>query len=248
MTDSELFSQTIENQESDTVLGQPSESKYANWTVEALVKKAEAADNHITTLESEAKLYRKSEQDENALREVLSKLDHLNKPSGMESPSFGVNNPPLSQPNPGDTVTKDDVLNMVKTSLEQTQKQTLAKNNVEKVRTELKKAWGDNYQNILTQKVRDLGVDQSYLESTAEQYPDAFLRLVLGQNDKSTSNPNIHVPPTSSTSAPAHNVSGSETYKDFKAQYKANPALLADPAFNKRMHEAAQRLGDAFYK
>lgn len=230
MTNTELFGEvTIEP------------SKYASWDVEALRKKAEAADDHIKILEVEAANRRDSEKTNATLEDVLKKLDMVNQtPAPYTLPV--VNPTPVTSSPQGEQITKSDVLNI----LDQKQKELQAKANVERIKSELRKVWGDNFSTKLTEKSTEIGVNQDFLASMAEQYPDAFLKLVL--ETKSTSNPNVHVAPSTMGTPTGSLQFVGETRKDFKAAEKANPALIHDAGFQRRKHEAAARLGDAFFK
>jgi|SRR5688572_242898 len=234
MTDNNLFENT------------PQPSKYDSWDIEALKKKAEAADNHIATLEEENKNYRGEKQTDARIEEVLARLDQLKQTSPFTNPPITQVNQTEQRHVPTAEVTKEDVLKLVSTTLEQKQKENQVKANVERIHKELKQAWGDNYKTILSNKAREMEVNQDFLISMAETAPEAFLKLVLDKNK--LTNPNVHVPPSSSAvhMPGVGNMSG-ETYKDFKKAMEASPHLRSDPVFNRRMHEAAERLGNAFY-
>lgn len=235
MTDSELFT----NESEDNTLA----SKYAEWDKEALLKKAIAADNHIKTLEEEARNYKEDSKTEQTLQEVLKRLDNTYNASTNYTPTEEYQ--PSEQPSSGDQVSKEDILNLVNTSIEKKQKESLAKANVEKIRNELKRNWGDTYPQKLSDRAKELGVNQTFLESMAENYPDAFLNLVLPKSD--SSNPNVHVPPSNTRSTSSFSNTEGETYKSFKKMEQENPRLRHDPAFQRRKLNAAERLGDAFY-
>jgi hypothetical protein len=234
MTDNNLF----ENTNTPT-------SKYDSWDIEALKKKAESADAHIATLEEENRTFRDRGQTEARIEEVLARLDQLKQQPLPNPPINPVNNTDQRHV-PAAEVTKEDVLKLVSTTLEQKQKENQVKANVERIHKELKQAWGDNYKSILSTKAQEMSINQDFLISMAETHPDAFLKLVL---DKSKlANPNAHVPPSSNAvHVPNVGTMTGETYKDFKKAMEANPNLRTDPTFNRRMHEAAERLGQSFY-
>ena len=247
MTDTSIFNNsesqtnTQSNESNDSQLIN-TQSKYSSWNTEDLVKKAEAADAHINKLETENSDYRKNDA---TLQEVLQKLDQSNAATSQNNPSTNTNQY-QERSNSSETVSKEDIEKLVSISFDRKQQESLAKRNVETVRTELKKVWGDNYSQKLTERAQELGVEQSYLESTAENYPQVFLKVILGEN--STSNPNTHVAPTSTQTSPVLTTPGNFTrYKDFSKMMKEKPELLSDPMFNRQMHEAAQKYGKEFY-
>lgn len=234
MTDNTLFETT------------PQTSKYDTWEPDALKKKALAADDHIATLENELSTLRSANSTDARIQEVLQKLDQLSTNSYQNQSSTTVNQ--TAERNvPTAEVTKEDVLRLVSTTLEQKTKENQVKENVAKVHRELKAAWGENYKNILSTKAQEMGVNQDFLASMAETHPDAFLKLMVDKNK--LANPNVHVPPTTiQINTATGPLTIGDTWKDFSKAMKDNPNLKHDPAFNRRMHEAAQRLGDSFYK
>lgn len=226
--------------ENDGTTNTETTTKYDAWELEALKTKAMHADNHIKTLESEMSLLRENKNTEAALQEVLKKLDQANQPP-ENNLNLG-NNQTLERINSSEQLTKQDVLGI----LEQKQKELQAKANVDTVKTELQKVWGDSYTSKLNEKSKQLGISQDWLASVAETHPQAFLKIVLDAPPNDTSR-NVHVPPGSTGSNRIGTITGGETQKDFRAQEKANPRLIHDVAFQTRKHAAAQRLGDAFF-
>ena len=96
-------------------------SKYASWTLEDLVKKAEAADIHINTIEHENRLYKEANETTNKLDELLEKLDPANN-SSLNYQNPPVNNSGNHSGNTSEVVTKELVLDMVSKALENNQK------------------------------------------------------------------------------------------------------------------------------
>lgn len=232
MTDTTLFGETPP----------VTETKYDTWDVEALRKKAEAADNHIRTLEEEARNYRATQTTNATLEEVLKKLDTVNQPPAVYTPPV-VNNPPVVNISQSEHISKQDVLNI----LEQKQKELQAKANVDSVKQELQKVWGDDFSLKLKEKSKQLSVPQDFLASMAESHPSAFLKLVTEGN--ANTNPNVHVPPASTirTKEGIQPFAG-EKMKDFQKAMKENPHLRSDAEFQKRMMLTAERQGASFFE
>ena len=230
MTNTELFGETI----TETT------TKYETWEAEALRKKAEAADNHIKTLEEENKNLRENYKNTATLEDVLKKLDMVSQPPVSYQPA--VVNPTMLEPKTqSEQLTKQDILNIY----EQKQKELQAKANVDQIKKELLKAWGENFSSKLSERSKEIGVNQDFLANMAENYPEAFLKLIL--EPKTVTNPNSHISPSTVRSPTTPTLTG-ETRKEFRTAEKANPALLSDPVFQARKHAAAQRLGDAFFR
>lgn len=216
--------------------------KYDTWEPDALKTKAINADSHIATLEAENAELRKYKETDAKLQEVLARLDQVNQL--QNTPPNSSINQTSERPSSSEQITKADIEKLVSMSIEQEQKKNSVKSNVDKVESELIKAWGVDYKKSLNSRATELGVAKDFLGSMAENYPDAFLKLVL--EDKRPTNPNAHVPPSSATTVQQY--SGTENWNYFKTQMKTNPALRSDSAFQNRMAAAAQRLGDSFYR
>lgn len=243
MTDNALFSSNEQTNVQESTLTE-NKSKYTEWSVEDLIKKAEHADAHISTLEKEMGSFRKQEE---TLQEVLRRLDQTNNTQQNTDPNTFANPHQERSNSQGSTLTQEDVDKLVSMSFDRKQKETIAKQNVEKVRSELKKTWGENYGDKLTNRMRELGVDQKYLESMAENYPGLFIETVLSKVIPS-GNPNIHTPPSSSATPPKGMEVGNMTkYSEFKNLEKQNPNLRHDAVFQQRKLEAAAKHGSSFY-
>ena len=238
MTNSELFENPSDNE--GTI-----ENKYANWTTEDLIKKALSADEHIKTIEKENALYRDSRNTDERLKEVLQKLDNIKTESTATNyQSNNEGNNPWPTTSSSTSISLEEVKKLIDTSISETQRQSQAKANVEKVRAELQKIWGDTYPDKLKSRAKELGVEQSYLESMAEQQPNLFLKAVI-PTSTSTSSPNTHVPPTNTVNPTG--INSGDKYSDFSRMMKENPSLRSDPNFRKRMEEAAVKHGDSFF-
>lgn len=231
MTDTSLFETT------------PTTSKYDNWDVDALKNKAISADNHINTLQSELAELRNSKTSDAKMEELLNRLTEISTPP-QNTASNVVNHTTERVPG-APVVTTEDIETLVSKSLEKKQKEDLSKQNVAKLHRELKAAWGDNYRSIMTNKAQELGINQNFLASLAETHPDALLKLVLDK--PKSSDLNTHVAPPSVLNTRAGQVQLGTTYKEFSKAMKDNPSLRSDPNFIARMHEAAERHGEAFY-
>ena len=238
MTDSELF-----NSDSNLTEKESNENsittKYDSWDKEALIKKALNADQHIATVEAENANYKNSQKTDETLKEVLKALETRPQefvPSEVNQAS--------QQSNPSENLSKKDVETMVSTLVEEKERKLQAKTNVNYIKSKLKEIWGEDYKSKVSSRVTELGIPQQYLEGLAESHPDAFLKIVL---PSSPSSPSSFSPPSSTVSV-KDNVFKGETYKEFRAQEKANPNLLYDGKFQRRKFEMAKKLGDDFYK
>ncbi len=230
MTDTSLF-ETTPN------------TKYDSWDVDALKRKALAADEHINTLTSELAEIRSGKSTDAKMEELLNKLTELSRPSNPSVTSTVVNHSTERTPD-GNSFRAEDIDALVSSSYEKKQKETEAKNNVARLHKELKAAWGDNYRSTMTNKARELGVNENFFAKMAEDNPDLLLKIVL---DKPRSDLNSHTPPSTVVNTRAGSIQVGNTYKDFKKAMKDNPSLRTDPDFVAKMHEAAERLGDSFY-
>lgn len=221
------------------------QDRYSSWDLDALKRKATEADNHIELIEAENKHLRELAKTNTTMDEVIARLDLLNlqTPPNFQ-PTTPANNA-AERNNSLDVVTKTDVATLVAQTLETLQKENSAKDNVSKVRQELTKIWGDNISTKLKEKATELNISERFLAQVAESSPTAFLKLVL--EDKPTTNPNTHTPPSTTFRAIPSQDQPLTTWKQYSKAMKDTPHLRHDPIFQRQLHETAEKQGASFW-
>lgn len=219
--------------------------KYDSWDLDALKRKAEAADEHIRAIESENRALRESSDTSTTLEEILERLDQSKSTPPNFLPSTGANQPPSERTSSSESIKKEDVAAMIAAALDNNQKQSLAQSNVNTVKSKLAEVWGADYQKKVTEKAKEINIPQDTLSALAETSPAAFLKLVL--DEKPVTNPNSHLPPSTMVRALPNQSKPMEKWSDFSKAMKENPSLRMNASFQKLLHETAERIGSAFY-
>lgn len=199
-------------------------------TVEDLAKAAVFKENHIKTIEGENASLR---NENTALKQVKSveapKTDEtVIQPTAVSTPEV-------------------DLDKKIRESLEQAQRENLAKANITEVENHMISVYGtkEKAAEVIQAKANELGVSPAFLQSMAAQSPNGFYKLV-GLENKPAVSPAapksvVNSASTSSTAEPAH-----KTYKWFVKTY-GNPMKWSE-SINNQVHSAVFELGeDAFY-
>lgn len=217
-------------------------SKYDSWDLDALKKKADMADAHISTLERENASYRENTTTTTTLEEILEKLDQTRTNPLSFTPSMVETKSTAERPS--SSPSKEELASIVEAIIENKQKKTLAQQNVEQVRQSLEKTWGNDYKLRLAERSKQLNMSQDFLASMAESYPSVFLKLIT--EDQKT-NPNAHLPPNTQSRPTLTLDQPMNTWAQFSKAMKDNPRLRQDSSFQRRMHDTAEKLGDNFF-
>lgn len=221
-------------------------SKDGKVDEDALAKAKAESDAFIERLKQEAAGLREELTKRTSFDELLSRLEQK-----TSSEDTSVNHTPQTKTNddiPNKAMSNEAIEEIVtKTLSKETQKASQVKN-VNEVRSELKKAWGNDFANKLKQITEDLEISQEDAGLMAAQKPKAFLRLVLG------STPTQQAPstaPPSSSFRQTTTVTTGKNYSYFKKMMDdPNPRVRNEywsPRIQNEMHRLAQQLGDSFY-
>lgn len=211
---------------------------------EALAKGKLEGDRHITTLEAELATLRTELNKRKTLEEVVEQIK-----SARVQPDSGNNQKPIVPETPSDAGinNKDDILKLVNQTINQQKTIDQARLNVETVRSELHKVWGDAYPEKLAQATKELEVSKEFLASMAETNPKAFLKVVQGAVPPRAGDPNISSPPRNSATPSANNlVQG--TFKTYMEEQKKNPKLRYDRDYQAKLHREALENPDHFFR
>lgn len=211
---------------------------------EALAKGKLEGDRHITTLEAELATLRTELNKRKTLEEVVEQIK-----STRVQADIGNNQTPVVHETPSDTGinNKDDILKLVNQTINQRQSIDQARHNVETVRSELTKVWGDAYPEKLVQAAKELEVSKEFLASMAETNPKAFLKVVQGAIPPKVGDPNISAPPRNSATPSASNlVQG--TFSSYMDEQKKNPKLRYDREYQAKLHKEALANPDHFFR
>jgi hypothetical protein len=216
---------------------------------EELAKGKWESDNHIKNLEKELDGMRKELETRLTMEKFMTELEKKNaiKPLG--------DNPPLSDEESNENVPKttsglkqEDVERIISDKMTEAQKQASKKRNVDYVASELKKTWGNDFQNKLLSKAEELSVGTEFLTDLASNHPQAFLRLVGADGSNRTTN-DVHTftPPKTSVTGTFGVNSNVKNFAYYEKIRKENPGKYWTIAVQKEMHEASKHV-DKFYQ
>lgn len=195
MDQNDLFTADDTTVSFDQLVGEG--KRYANGDI--LAKSKIEADKAIKLREQELAELRAELNTRLSLEEFLAKTSANVSTQG--------NNPPVEQTpqkvEATPSVSKDEVMNLVREALSTEKTKQTVSQNVDSVRSTLQKQWGNNWNKHLEDKVTELGIGKEFLSDIAGRSPQAALALlgVSSQENKKPTNPNAGMPPQSGMSA-----------------------------------------------
>lgn len=193
-------------------------------------------DAHIGTLESELADLRADARARASLEELIN--------SARQAPPAQTrkDEPQVPQTIPEDLETR------VQTILSNERAKANKESNLEKVRSALTAKYGEDYNAILQETARSLGVAEKWIADMAASAPDGLLALV--QKTKGEARPGApSAPPASSVdTSKAFNQGTKKNYAYFDAIRKADLNKWLSRAVQGEMHDEAVRQGGSFYE
>lgn len=210
-------------------------------SVEDLARGKAEADAHIARVQAEAEGLRTELRNRARLGDLVDQLANLPKNPPADPPAH----PPT--PDAGDSLDPAKVQQMLNDLLTQREQQSVTDRNLNTVKTELVKAFGPGYADILASKANSLGLTKEALNDLAAKSPQAFFTLV-GVNPGASPAPSGFTPPASShrtSGLPEGNVERNKAYYD-KIKL-TNPVLYWDSKTQNQLHRDAMRLQERFF-
>lgn len=209
-------------------------------TPEDLAKSRKEADKFIEQLKAEKReKERLLSEKEKELLELKASREfdrELNKDDDADPSEVSVN-----------SIDIDTLKDTVNDLLSQRETETILQSNLKKAETLLVDSFGNKElaKKAFEDKATDLGLSVKELQRLAASSPKAFGKLFeIGQEQNSYSSRGSDIN-TSAFSKSSKIVENSHAW--FKAQEKENPKLLRDNSWSIKKHNAAQKLGEAFF-
>lgn len=207
-------------------------------TVEDLAAAKIESDNFIEQLKREGAELRTELQSRPTVdrsQEILDRLEALKKEPVTERP-------PIT-PEPERTEVKTLSLADIERVLNEREQKKSAQANIEQVKAELSKKYGDQWSTHLKSTAEKLGVGAAFLDSIAAQSPAAFFRLI----GESASSETLFTPPASTVSPGFTPTAGTHQPKSYYEKLKATDKkkYLSAEVQNK-MYKDAMALREAF--
>jgi len=238
----DLFGQQTHGQNVDYLQELVGEGKKFK-DVSALAKGKFEADQTVEVLKSrldemrEDFLRLKEESEGRARLEDL--VDQLSRQStSSETNTTNANGDSRPQLDP------DKVKSLIVDTLQQTREQEKQQENFNTVMDTLKERYGDSYQNVLKERVEELGLTPEYVNEQARKFPKALMRT-LGL-DQPVQQDVFQAPPRSNQRGDFSPTVPKRTWSYYQKMKKENPRLYWEPKTTNQMMEDMKTLGDAF--
>lgn len=203
----------------------------------ALAYAARKKDEHIRNLEMEQEELRKELQKRLTLEDFVDKMK--NSSTQQPQPRTPSN---ADQPNPSERVDNsikpEDIAKLVDEKLQARLRGIEENENLDKVKKELMKHWGNDYQAKLKIAAQQLEVSEAFIDNLGKTHPDALLRLLEIRESKGSE---YTAPPRGGvTPSPANpNNLGERDWKYFEKLRKENPSLYFSRKTQTEIHRLA---------
>lgn len=243
----------VQNSVLDSLVGEGKKFK----DVEALALGKKESDEYIARLIQEKDDLRRELSTRVSLEDFLktnNKPPVSNNNAGNPNPN-PIGGERLSGATDTDkgSLSKDDVLSLVREALSVEQTKAARATNIKQARQKLVDVWGANdWATKLKETGKQLGIGEDFLQDIAARSPHAFLELVGANkqsNQSNQSNPNAAVPPASSSRGPVE-IDHDPNVRDnryWSKMLKDNPNEYFSQRMTIQRHKDALRLGDGFF-
>jgi len=163
------------------------------------------------------------------LIEEYKSLASTEKPTGKE----------VTQPAPK----PDDIRKLVSEEVTQLRRQDQERINLDSVQAKLKEQLGDNFSNIVRERIRNIGLSEQDFHDWARKSPTAVLNAIgINENTKKET---FQAPPqTSRTFKPV--TEQKRTWSYYQELKKSNPKVYYDKSIMNQMLADAEALGPQF--
>ena len=137
-----------------------------------------------------------------------------------------------------------DIESLVEQTLKKRELESVAKNNIAVVESELEKAYGTEAAAAVQQKANELGLPMSELQGMASKSPSAFMQLM----GKSAPVSSPLVQGSIRTEGSTMQASSDKDFGFYQRLRKENSTLYYKPSTQRAMMADADRMGDKFYR
>lgn len=217
-------------------------------TTKDLAKAKAQSDAFIEQLKNENKVAREAAA---RLQEELKTQKTLKEFMDQIAPSNNRNSqPPAKEPNnEGENeVTTESIKQLVEQTIASRSAEQQGQVNLDNVKKQLIQTYGNQYENILRQRTKDLGMSEQEMTNMAMKQPKAFLALVSPSIEKTT---DIFNTPRSSLNTEALRLNGGQVknWSYYEKIRKTDQRKYFEPSMHNEMMKQLEQLGpDEFYK
>lgn len=213
---------------------------------EALAKGKWESDNYAARLEAELAEARSEIQTRITLEDAIREIKATGQAQAPSNSQAHQPSEPAPQANAPKQLSQDELDALLEAKLNKRQEQDLATRNLEQVRSELARVWGNSSKANLEQKVIELGVSREFLDAMAARSPKAFMKLVGIEGAASAQAPDF-TPPRPSINSPLGNPSGTKNWAYFQKMLRDDPKQYHDKKTQLEIYKLAREQGEKFY-
>lgn len=214
-------------------------------TPQDLARGKQEADLYIETMKSRmdemrADYLRVMEENKAkaTLQELIDQAKSAQQEPNRENPNANIVEKPGIDPK--------DLDSLLDTKIKAREAEIKRQENYDIVRKKLEERFGPNFQRSLKEQVRNLELDDDYVNELARRSPNAFFKtLGIAQDVRQDG---FQAPPKSSQRSDSFAPTGAQkrTWSYYQDMKKTNPRLYYDPKIAVQMHNDAITLGEAF--
>lgn len=204
----------------------------------ALAFAALKKDEHIRNLEREQEELRKELEKRLTMEDFVDKM----KTSTSQAPQPRTPSnadQQIQSERVDNSIKPEDIAKLVDEKLQDRLRQNEEKENLLKVKQELMKHWGNDYQAKLKIAAQQLDVSEGFIDNLGKTHPDALLRLLEIRESKNSE----YVAPPRSGNAPVLNSDpknlGERDWKYFEKLRKESPSTYFSRKVQSEIHRLA---------
>lgn len=216
---------------------------------EALARGKYEADNMIEVLKRQQDELRadylklRNEAEQRArLEEIVARLEGNNSNQSNIQQNMNSNNPENNVQQP--SFKPEEIESLVSKKLQEFETSRKEQQNFALAQTKLKETLGDNYQNVLKERIGDLGLTEDYVNDLARKAPNALIKLLAPAEQQES----FQTPPRSNAKPEQFAPRGAEkrTWSYYQKLKTTDPKKYYNPQTNVEMLNDMMTLGDSF--
>ena len=217
-------------------------AKGAQWSdPQELAKGYDASQAYIQNLENQAKEMQTELEKQDYAKTLLEQLQSQGKPPVTEQT---VAPDSTTQENTTPQRSEDELKNLMKEVLTQTNTENVKSSNLQRVDEKLKELYGTEAEAKMAKKSQELGLSKERLQDLAGESPEAFFQIIGEKVEKEF---NKTTQGTINTSAPAfENTSNVRNWDYYENLRRTNKALYFSAAVQKQLFADKVEQGSTF--
>lgn len=218
---------------------------------EALARGKWEADNYIKRLEAEKEEMRRDLEARMSVEDFIKEMkkEKISNPLSNQAPQMPEGERRNEQPQQlTNSMSDEEIQKIIDKKMSERDENKARKENVNFVRNELMKQWGQTFPERLKAEAERLGVTEDFFRNTAETAPQAFLKLlgvsVSGPSKAST----YQAPPKSELHVVVGNTEESveRKWQDYEKLRKTDPRRYWSRQVQSEIHRLAAQRGSSF--